>query len=120
MRQFYLTYSQDIESQNLELESNTDKNKTSSIWQKASAKLENFTLSWSHYLVLMRIKDPAERRFYEIEAKNQQWSEPQLSRQYHSSLYQRLALSRNKEEMLASIRGQTIEKPSDILKIRSH
>ncbi|MBR2900343.1 MAG: hypothetical protein IKC23_12115 [Fibrobacter sp.] len=30
---------------------------------------QNFTLSWSHYQVLMRIKNADERRFYEIEAK---------------------------------------------------
>ena len=28
-----------------------------------------FTLSWSHYLKLMRIDNPEERRFYEIEAR---------------------------------------------------
>ena len=27
----------------------------------------DFTLSWTHYLVLMRIKNADERRFYEIE-----------------------------------------------------
>jgi hypothetical protein len=26
----------------------------------------NFTLSWSHYLKLMRIEDEMERRFYEV------------------------------------------------------
>ena len=30
---------------------------------------QNLTLSWSHYQVLMRIKNADERRFYEIEAK---------------------------------------------------
>ena len=32
-----------------------------------------FTLSWSHYLVLMRIKNADERRFYEIEATSGNW-----------------------------------------------
>ncbi len=58
-----------------------------------------------------------ERRFYEIEAEQQNWSESQLKRQYHSSLYERLALSRNKDEVLklASER-HTVEKPKDLLK----
>ena len=30
-----------------------------------------FTLSWSHYLILMRIESDEERRFYEIEAQKQ-------------------------------------------------
>ena len=76
-----------------------------------------FTLSWSHYLVLMRIKDEDERRFYEIESYKQDWSVRQLKREYGSSLYERLALSRDKDEvMLLSTEGQTVEKTQDIVK----
>ena len=76
-----------------------------------------FTLSWSHYLVLMRIKDENERRFYEIECQKQDWSVRQLKREYGASLYERLALSRDpKEVMRLSQEGHTIEKPTDIIK----
>ena len=76
-----------------------------------------FTLSWSHYLVLMRIENPDERNFYEIECRNQNWSVRQLQRQYNSSLYERLALSRNKDEVMRlATKGQTVEKPTDITK----
>lgn len=76
-----------------------------------------FTLSWSHYLILMRIENTEARNFYEIECTQQQWSVRQLSRQVGSSLYERLALSRNKEEVMRLAQeGQTIEKPSDIIK----
>lgn len=76
-----------------------------------------FSLSWSHYLILMRIDNPDARKFYEIEAKSQNWSIRQLSRQVGSSLYEHLALSRNKEEVMRLAQeGQTIEKPSDIIK----
>ena len=93
MRQFYLTYS---------------------IYETASRK---FILSWSHYLVLMRLANPDERSFYEIEAAANQWSLKELKRQYSASLYERLALSRNKEEarQLAT-QGNSVEKPQDILK----
>jgi len=47
-----------------------------------------FSLPWSHYLLLMRIKNPAERRFYEIEAAEAAWSIRVLQRQYNSSLYE--------------------------------
>ena len=76
-----------------------------------------FTLSWSHYLILMRIKNDDERRFYEIEATRQQWDYRYLGRQYGSSLYERLALSREKDEVMKLAKqGQVVENPRDILK----
>lgn len=33
-----------------------------------------FRLSWSHYLMLMRIDDMEERKFYEIETAENSWS----------------------------------------------
>ena len=38
------------------------------------------SLSWTHYIRLMRISDPDERRFYEIEAENNNWSVRELNR----------------------------------------
>ena len=76
-----------------------------------------FKLSWSHYLILMRVENPEARRFYEIECVQQQWSKRQLCRQVGSCLYERLALSRNKDEVMRLAKeGQTIEKASDIIK----
>ena len=76
-----------------------------------------FTLSWSHYLQLMRIKNLDERRFYEIEATKSTWSLRMLQRQYNSSLYERLALSRNKDKVMRLAQeGNVIEKPADIVK----
>lgn len=95
-------------------------NHTPAISETPSRKSENrrsFTLSWSHYLILMRIENPDARSFYEIECAQQQWSVRQLSRQVGSSLYERLALSRDKNEVMRlATEGQTIEKPSDIIK----
>lgn len=80
-------------------------------------EFHEFRLSWSHYLVLMHINNPQARSFYEIEAFKQQWSVRQLQRQIGSSLYERLALSRDKEEVMRLAKeGQTITKPSDIIK----
>ena len=82
-----------------------------------SEKVSHFTLSWSHYLILMRIENADERKFYEIECQQQNWSVRQLQRQYASSLYERLALSRDKNEVMRLAKeGQTVEKPSDIIK----
>lgn len=76
-----------------------------------------FTLSWSHYLILMRIADPMARNFYEIECKQQDWSVRQLSRQVNSSLYERLALSRDKDKVMRlATEGQVMETPDDVIK----
>lgn len=76
-----------------------------------------FTLSWSHYIFLIGIENAEERRFYEIEAAHQDWSLRELQRQYDSSLYERLALSRDKDgiRQLAS-HGQIVTAPGDVLK----
>lgn len=70
--------------------------------EKAKQCLPNpeFALSWSHYLILMCVENPDARSFYEIECAQQQWSVRQLNRQVGSSLYERLALSRNKDEVM--------------------
>jgi predicted nuclease of restriction endonuclease-like (RecB) superfamily len=76
-----------------------------------------FKVSWTHYLVLMRIKNPEERRFYELEAANLQWTVDELKHEYNSSLYERLALSRDKDEVMRLAQeGHTVEKPRDLLK----
>ena len=85
--------------------------------QKSQSLTDLFKVSWTHYVVLIRIDDEEERRFYEIEAANQQWSVNDLKRQYNSSLYERLALSRNKDDVMRLAKeGQTIDKPRDMLK----
>ena len=76
-----------------------------------------FLLPWTHYLILMRVTNLQARKFYEIEAYNQQWSKRQLQRQIASSLYERLALSRDKDEVMRlANEGQVMENPSDIIK----
>lgn len=79
--------------------------------------LPPFTLGWSHYLILCRIKDEAERKFYEIEATKNDWNLEELQRQVNSSLYERLALSKNKKKVTElSKKGQIIQQPKDIIK----
>ncbi len=71
----------------------------------------SFVLPWSHYLILMRIDDPDERGFYEVEAYKQQWNKRELRRQVASSLYERLAMSRDKEAVMRMAKeGMTVEK----------
>ncbi|MCP5069241.1 MAG: DUF1016 domain-containing protein [bacterium] len=74
-------------------------------------------LGWSHYLVLIRVQDDRARAFYEIEAAKESWSVRELERQVASLLFDRLAKSRNEDELLALARkGQTITAPKDVVK----
>ena len=76
-----------------------------------------FVLGWSHYVTLLSVTDPEARRFYEIEAADNGWSVRELKRQLDSSLYERLALSRDKREVRRLAReGQVVEKASDLIK----
>jgi len=74
-------------------------------------------LGWSHYVELLTLADPAERRFYEIEAAANQWTVRELQRQIATSLYQRLALSRDQKEIRRlATEGQVVEKAADLIK----
>lgn len=65
----------------------------------------------------MRISDVDERHFYEIETYRNGWSKSELARQVISSLYERLVLSRDKDEVMKlALEGQLIENPRDIFK----
>jgi predicted nuclease of restriction endonuclease-like (RecB) superfamily len=106
-------------------ESNSSQSKTFDLSQRVRAPGEErgivpktpFALSWSHYVFLLGIKDPDERSFYEIEAADQNWTLRQLKRQFDSSLYERLALSRDKTGVRKLAKeGQAIAKPEDLLK----
>lgn len=123
IRQFYKIYSSTPIRQTVSDEFQLAEKKENTIRQIPSIEFASqdftpsFTLSWSHYLILMRIENPQERSFYEIEATNQQWSVAQLSRQYNSSLYERLALSRDKDAIMRLAQeGQILYSPEDILK----
>ena len=85
--------------------------------QIAPAEPHKFVLSWSHYLVLMRIKDDGARSFYEVECAKQNWAVRWLQRQVGSSLYERIALSSDRDKVIRMAKeGEIIEKPADIIK----
>lgn len=73
MRAFFMMYSE-IHNTVVEIPSNAESRFVSGACEvpeegrKPVALVHEFTLSWSHYLLLMRIKDPVERAFYEREA----------------------------------------------------
>lgn len=74
MRRFYLTYQK---------------------WQAVPAKL-----SWTHLVTLLGISDDTARKFYEKQAVLENWGYRELERQINSSLFERLALSKDKKGVL--------------------
>lgn len=112
-RKFYMTYADRI-SQTLFEKFAVEKTET--VFRQLE---ENppFIVSWSHYLQLMRIENKEERSFYEIESAKSGWGIRTLQRQYNSSLYERLALSRNKDAVMQLAKeGNVIVRPQDIVK----
>ena len=74
-------------------------------------------LSWTHYRLLLRVDKPEARAFYEAEAVRAHWSTRELDRQINSLLYERYALSRDREGVLRLARqGAEAAIPEDILR----
>ncbi|MEK7199242.1 MAG: PDDEXK nuclease domain-containing protein [Bacteroidota bacterium] len=91
MRRFYLAYQK---------------------WQTVSAKL-----SWSHYIALIGVSDATARKFYEKHALNENLSVRELERQIDSSLFERLALSKDKKGVLKlSEKGHIVTNPTEAVK----
>jgi hypothetical protein len=125
MRQFFLQYrdrtddiGQTASDQFKNAKSQTSSGQfTQSIEVPLLPKIISFSLSWSHYVFLLGIKNPGERSFYEIEATQQNWTIRELKRQFDSSLFERLALSRDKEGIRKLAQeGQLVNLPQDLLK----
>ena len=74
-------------------------------------------LTWSHYFELLKCEDPLEMQFYMKECINQGWRVRELKRQINSSLFQRLALSTDKEGVLAlANEGHQVQTANDIIR----
>jgi predicted nuclease of restriction endonuclease-like (RecB) superfamily len=116
MRNFYLVFKHRISAseKSASVMRKSDQEKSASMAQKFESP---FNLSWTHYLILLKIDNKEERNFYEIESVNNNWSVRELERQCNSSLYERLVLSRDKEAVKElSKKGQLISKPGDAIK----
>lgn len=114
-KQFYLMYRIRIVQSPIaqfELE-----NPAKGIAQSLIAFSENFKISWTHYIHLMKIPDSTEREFYETETASSNWSVREFQRQYQSSLFERLELSRDKKAVRGlNAAGQIAENPIHSLK----
>ena len=125
IRQFFLLYSDSLNTVEEIVCGQDSFNAVERISKTAVGKPVNavyeiprFTLSWSHYLLLMRISDPVERAFYEREATQGNWSFRQLERMYRTSTFERLQISKDKEKVRALMNrpAPDIEEAGEALK----
>ena len=120
MRRFYIEYHETVPQipQTVSAKLPAKTTTGTPIGQTRSAQfIPAFTLSWSHYVFLMNIDNRDERRFYEIESGQNQWSLSELKRQFNSGIFERLSLSRDKTGVKAlADKGQIIGNPQDVLK----
>ncbi len=76
-----------------------------------------FTLSWTHYTLLIKVTRLEARKFYEIEATKNCWSSRELERQIASLLFERISRSKNPDKVMKlSTEGQEISTPADVIK----
>ena len=74
-------------------------------------------LTWSHYLELLKCDEPLEMQFYFNEAIKEGWRVRDLRRQMKSALFQRLALSTDKEGVLAlANEGHQVMTAGDVIR----
>lgn len=74
-------------------------------------------LTWSHYFEILKADSELEIGFYAKQCENENWSVRELKRQMKSSLFERIALSKDKDGVLKlSKKGHVVETPEDLLK----
>jgi predicted nuclease of restriction endonuclease-like (RecB) superfamily len=74
-------------------------------------------LTWSHYYEILKAENPLEISFYSKQSENERWSVRELKRQMRSSLFERLALSKDKEGVLRLAKeGHVVETADDLMK----
>ncbi|WP_163397987.1 PDDEXK nuclease domain-containing protein [Flavobacterium fluviatile] len=74
-------------------------------------------LTWSHYFEILKANSDLEISFYVKQCQNERWSVRELKRQMKSSLFERLALSKDKEGVLRLAKeGHIVENAEDLIK----
>jgi len=74
-------------------------------------------LTWSHYFEILKADSELEISFYTKQCQHERWSVRELKRQMKSSLFERLALSKDKEGVLRLAKeGHIVENAEDLIK----
>lgn len=113
MRAFYLAYPekqifQTVSGKSLPPDTEDKNQKFQTLSGIFELLTNRFSLSWSHYCLLMRLDESFKREFYEAECIKGNWSVRQLDRQIQSMLYERTALSKKKLSVIAKAHEKPI------------
>lgn len=74
-------------------------------------------LSWSHYIEILKSNNDLELKFYAKQCELERWSVRELKRQMQSSLFERIALSKDKDRVLRlSKEGFVPQSADDLIK----
>lgn len=77
-------------------------------------------LSWTHFLIVMPLKDPIQREFYLTMAASERWSKRTLQEKIDGMLYERTAVATKPDELvkkeLSSLRDDNILSPDLVFK----
>ena len=73
-------------------------------------------LSYTHFIELLRAKEPLERLFYEVETIKNNWSVKELERAFNTGLYIRTGLSTNKEAVIRKFKNQKPAQNVDVIR----
>jgi predicted nuclease of restriction endonuclease-like (RecB) superfamily len=94
-RQFYLTFpiSHTLSDQTINSKDTLNQNFQSQSAKSPSIRTE---LTWSHYRILIRVKNDKARVYYMNECAEQNWSTRALERQINSFYYDRILASKDK------------------------
>ena len=124
-RQFYLTYPQIWQTLSAKFKNEIHQSVFSELKENAIyshqalmlpiEKLIN-TLSFSHFIELLRLDSDLKRRFYEIEAVKNAWKVRELERAISTLLFERTGLSTDKKGIISKIKDQKPFEPKDIIR----
>jgi predicted nuclease of restriction endonuclease-like (RecB) superfamily len=77
-------------------------------------------LSWSHFLIIMPLKDDLQREFYLTMAASERWSKRTLKDKIDSMLFERTAIASKPEELirdeLSTLRNEEVVSPDLVFK----
>ena len=74
------------------------------------------SLSYSHFIELIKISDPLKRVFYEMECMKGTWSIPELKRQVESLYFERSGLSKDKIKLSELVNQKAVQlSPRDVI-----
>ncbi|MFI4938168.1 MAG: YhcG family protein [Candidatus Berkiellales bacterium] len=122
IRKFYLLYQEDMPASNSaplvrKSEKGLSARKSAPAVRNSTLPFLSHNLSWTHYLLLIRIRNPQARKFYELETSKNNWSSKELRRQIGSMLFDRLLKTKDEKELLRlACKGQEINNPEDAIK----